>query len=388
MNSLKLALIEDDQDTIDTFERSCKVYKRKQNVEIEVIKCRNLSDFKTRILDIIECDGLIVDMALTKASENEESGLEVIEYFSNNKIIIPTVIFTATEDPALLDHAFIDIMVKSEVDNDDIISYFFKIKSSAILDILGGKGLLKEYMYNVFHKNINKQKNRWIDHSEKNLDETKKALLRHTLNHLFQYLEVDSKKVFVEEMYIYPPISEVISPGCVVRKDNIDYLVLTPACDLIPRPHKEKDEKGNIIKSPQGEPKITLKPKTNCVLLAEIQSLENSLQELLFAENLSKNAKNIRKCLDKIFQDNLEYFHFLPDAFDFKGGTVLFRSITSIEPEKLAKEYSSIIIRISPFFLNNIQARFSRYYARQGQPDIDYSIFIEEKVALFEANFQ
>ncbi|WP_457787002.1 hypothetical protein [Acinetobacter baumannii] len=90
MNYLKLALIEDDQTTIETFERSCKVFERQVEVKIDIIKCRNLSEFQSKILDIIGCDGLIVDMALTQASENEESGLQVIEYFSNNKIIIPT----------------------------------------------------------------------------------------------------------------------------------------------------------------------------------------------------------------------------------------------------------------------------------------------------------
>ncbi len=386
MNYLKLALIEDDQTTIETFERSCKVFERQVEVKIDIIKCRNLSEFQSKILDIIGCDGLIVDMALTQASENEESGLQVIEYFSNNKIIIPTVVFTGTQDPVISSHPFIDIMVKGEVANEEIIDNFLKIKSSGILDILGGKGLLKEYMYNVFHNNINKQKKRWIDHSGNNLEETKKALLRHTINHLFQYLEEDSSKVFVEEMYIYPPISKIISPRCIVRKDKTDYLVLTPACDLVPRAYKEKDENGEVKKSSEGEPIITMKPKTNCVLLAEIQPLEKSLQEVLEMDNLSRSPKNIKKCLDKIFKDVLEYYHFLPDAFDFKGGTVLFRSITSVEPEKLANEYSSIIIRVSPFFLNNIQARFSRYYARQGQPDIDYSSFMEEKIAMYGVN--
>ncbi|MGP4883116.1 hypothetical protein ACTXQV_68275, partial [Klebsiella pneumoniae] len=37
-------------------------------------------------------------------------------------------------------------------------------------------------------------------------------------------------------------------------------------------------------------------------------------------------------------------------------------------------------------FFYNIQARFSRYYARQGQPDIDYSSFMEEKIAMYGVN--
>lgn len=383
MDILKITLIEDDESEILTFKRTCEVISRKEGINIDLIICKSIAEFKEKILDIIASDGLVVDMKLNNSSGDEESGVSVIDYFSNQKIIIPTVVFTGTQDPIISTHPFIDIKIKGDAEISELIKNFQNIKKSGILDILGGKGLLQNHLYNVFHNNINKQKDKWIRHSVDNLDSTKKALLRHTLNHLYQYLDQDDEMVFLEEMYIYPPITKNITPGCIIKKDQIYYLILTPACDLVPRKKKIKDNEGNYIQDDEGNIKVEMKPKTNCVLLAEIQPLAITLDEVLEIENLSRNKKNIQKCLDKIFKDNLDYYHFLPEAFDFEGGIVLFRSINTIEPEKLIEEYSASVINISPLFLKNIQSRFARYYTRQGQPDINYTKYLEDKIAQF-----
>lgn len=42
-------------------------------------------------------------------------------------------------------------------------------------------------------------------------------------------------------------------------------------------------------------------------------------------------------------------------------------------PEIFDEEYGSPIVKVQEYFVKNILNRFSAYYARQGQPDFDFS---------------
>lgn len=150
MSLLKIALVEDDISVISTFMRTSQVLGEMEGINIEVVECRSIEEFKSKFLEVAQCDGLVVDMKLNTPN-GEESGVSILNDFSVNKLIIPTVIFTGTEDVALTDYPFLEIKVKGDTDIKDIFRNFLNIKRSGILDILGGKGILQDYLYNVFH---------------------------------------------------------------------------------------------------------------------------------------------------------------------------------------------------------------------------------------------
>ena len=85
-------------------------------------------------------------------------------------------------------------------------------------------------------------------------------------------------------------------------------------------------------------------------------------------EAFTKKTNSIKKLLNNNEQ---EYYHWLPENELFEGGLINFRKVHSIESEKLFSEYE-IDIKISDIFVKNILNRFSRYYARQGQPDLNF----------------
>lgn len=346
MNLLKIALVEDDEGVISTFIRTSEVLGQIEGIDIEIIECRNIDEFKNKFLEIAQCDGLVVDMKLN-TQHGEESGISILNDFSVNKLIIPTVIFTGTEDIALTDYPFLEIKIKGDTDIKDMLRNFLNIKRSGILDILGGKGILQDYLYNVFHKNIDKQKESWFEHATLEPDATKKALLRHTINHLNQYIDEEDDKYYLQEMYIYPPISQKIKPGSIL-KNNTDssknYIVLTPACDLA-------------------------QEKAHCILLCEIINPKQLISTRVRGEGCSSGRKGNLK---QFINNTNPNFHFLPPMFAFGGGFIDFASVLSVSPQECASEYSGTLIQISSAFIADIVSRFSMYYSRQGQPDLKH----------------
>lgn len=347
MNVLKIAIVEDDPEAILTFERSCKVYARKNDaLEIELVKCTNIAEFKSKLEEVINCDGIVIDMKLSSVDE-EESGVTVIDFFSENKIIIPTVILTGTEDVALDSHPLIDIKIKGKIEISEILDNFIQIRNTGIIDIIGGKGVIKNYLYNVFHKNINKQKDSWFNHSQIDSERTRNALLRHTINHLNQYIDEENNEYYLQEMYIYPPISQKIKPGSILNNpnNNKDYIVLTPACDLA-------------------------QEKAHCILLCEIITPKH----LIATKVNGEGSSNGRKKTLKVFTTNANpNFHFLPPMFDFLGGFIDFASVVSVSPKECSDQFSNTKIQISNSFISDIVARFSIYYSRQGQPALKHN---------------
>ena len=86
--------------------------------------------------------------------------------------------------------------------------------------------------------------------------------------------------------------------------------------------------------------------------------------------------------LKNVFGNNYtDYFHWLPETDFFNGGFLNFRKITTCTKDELGDIYDPPHIQISPHFVKDILSRFSSYYARQGQPDIDRTKIIEGIIA-------
>ncbi len=106
---------------------------------------------------------------------------------------------------------------------------------------MGGRGLIEQRLSEVFLENLQPQIKTWISYGEEDSEQTEKALLRYTLNHLLQLLEEDGERCFPEEFYLYPPVSEGITTGSIVKEktDDQPFVVLSPACDLVIRSNGE-----------------------------------------------------------------------------------------------------------------------------------------------------
>jgi hypothetical protein len=336
MNVLKLMLVEDDDQDCKTCIDSCKVYQNKTNRKIDIVVCKDV-DEAVKILDNTY-DGAIVDIKIGKDGEggNKVSSNIVTSFFR-----VPIIIFTATPDNASDEFEYVEIYKKGEIGYGAIFDKFIEIYDTGMTKILGGRGEIEKTLGRVFQKNFLPQRDAWIKYGKKNPTRTEKSILRHTLNHLLVLLD-EEELFFPEEVYIYPPLSEQLYTGSIIKKKSgiekeTSFVILTPACDLVIR------NDGNF--------------KTDRILLIEIDD---------------RDLYNEKGKIEKRLKNSLElYLHWLPKAFEFRGGFLNFRKITTVTADEYNNSYEKPFIQIAPSFIKDIISRFSAFYARQGQPDID-----------------
>lgn len=348
MTEIYLLLVEDDEQDRRICLSAATEFGDDFECKINISACKNIDEALTALSNSFY-DGAIIDMKLAKVG-NE--GNQVIQQIRNSLKRIPVVIMTGTPDVAETDDfPLVNIYKKGDKTYRDIIEELYGIYSTGLTKIMGGKGEIEKILSRIFIDNLLPQSESWSIYGSDNKERTEKALLRHALNHLMLLLDNDVDKCYPEEMYIYPPTSDRINTGCIVKKQCSDnyFIVMNPACDLAER------NGGGC--------------NTDRALLIEIQKLTDIFPEFNFS-NLSNNNKN---ALHNIYRNNKSgYYHWLPKVAFFDGGVINFRMITTHTEEELNSQYGKPLTQISPAFIKDIVARFSSYYARQGQPDIDH----------------
>ena len=220
------------------------------------------------------------------------------------------------------------------------------IYNTGLTHIIGGRGIIEETLSEVFLKNLLPQIQTWVPYGKEDSKRTEKALLRYALNHLFQLLEESDECCFPEEAYLYPHVSEDITTGSIVKEKTSDQqcAILSPACDLVIRNGKSN---------------------TDHILLVEIESVNDALEG-------SRNKNRV----ESLVKNNRQYRHWLPSTNFFKGGILNFRKLKTLNKADFDEQFEKPSIQISPPFVKDIVSRFSSYYARQGQPDIDSADFV------------
>ncbi len=357
MADFKLLLVEDDDQGI----RSCRDcvgdFNQEKSCEIELVECKNIQEAFGKLDNSF--DGAIIDL---KLSDEGDEGNLVVRRIQESHFRIPIAILTGTPDAADSEFAYIGVFRKGEKGSGyaELLNRFWEIHNTGLTRIMGGRGIIEKTLNSVFQKNILPQKDKWVSYGRVNPNRTEKALLRHALSHLLQLLDNDDERYFPEEFYLKPPLNENIRTGSVVKEKSDNqkrFVVMNPACDLVVR--------GNG------------KCNTDRILIVEIDS-QTSLFPTYPATGLSKSQQ---KELEKAYRNNkAAYYHWLPGTNFFEGGFLNFRKLSSLAIEDFKDKFEKPDAQISPFFVKDMVARFSAYYARQGQPDIDFDDFINALV--------
>ena len=355
MSELRLLIVEDNERDLRSFRNSVKVYKDEKDRTIDVVECETLEDALETLDNSF--DGAIIDL---KLADQGDEGNQVIEKIIKSFFRIPIAIFTGNRgnwDDNLNDKIMlIGVFTKGAIGYDGLLDKFWEIYNTGLTRIMGGRGLIEQRLAKVFLKNLQPQINTWISYGEENSKRTEKALLRYTLNHLLQLLEEDGERCFPEEFYLYPPMSEGITTGSIVKEETSDrpFVVLSPACDLVIRSNGEF--------------------KTDRILLAEIEDESEVVNAAL--DGIRRKQSKENKLRDIFNNNHRDYYHWLPQAYSFNGGFLNFRKLRTLDKTGLDEGFETPSIQISPFFVKDIVSRFSSYYARQGQPDIDNEDFV------------
>ena len=356
MNKLRLLIVEDVEQELESFRDDLEDYTHEKKRDIDLIECKTLEEALNTLDNSF--DGAIIDLKLENHRSNE--GNQVVEKIVESFFRIPIAIFTG--NPGDWDHSLnektmlIDVFTKGETGYYELLDRFWEIYNTGLTRIIGSRGLIEQRLSEVFLKNLLPQIKTWISYAETDSERTEKALLRYTLNHLFQLLEENDTRCFPDEFYLYPSGSEEITTGSIVKEKttNQPFVILSPACDLVIRNSAFK---------------------TDRILLVEIEGENDVINITLNGIRRKQSKKN--KLRDVFNNNYTDYYHWLPETDFFEGGILNFRKLKTLNADNFKEKFGKPTIQISPSFVKDIVSRFSSYYARQGQPDIDSTDFID-----------
>ena len=356
MNNLRLLVVEDREQDIETFRKMLEDYKSNMERDIDPIICRTSQEALEKLDSSI--DGAIIDLRLGNQSG---AGNQLIKEIERSFFRIPIFIFTANRSDIDDSLEGVKVFIKGDIGYYELLDRFWDIYETGLTHIMGGRGEMEKLLSEVFKKNIFPQIDKWIEHSKQDeQDKTQRALMRYTLSHLYHLLDDGQECFFPEEFYLYPPMLEGITTGSIVKENasNQSFVVLSPACDLVIRKDGEY--------------------KTDWILLVEIESENDVVNDEL--DGITKKRSKENRIRDVFNNNHKDYYHWLPETDFFEGGIINFRKLTTFCKGDFDKDFEKPTIQISPFFVKDIVSRFSSYYARQGQPDIDSANFIDRYI--------
>ena len=337
---MKLLIIDDDSLQRERYHDGIEDYCRKRKMEIIPEYCKNLQEGLERLDK--DYDGAVVDLRLSSGKPQAE-GNEIVKRIKRSKRF---PVYVLTGYPADLD---VDLQedirtgagLFFKVDKRDkpfaeVLDFLATIYHSGIFQVLGSNGIIESALNEIFWSHLSKSLAFWGTQPHEDIQMRKHRILRYALSHLSQKLDFNDQDVadhyYPDEMYIIPGLRKEWQTGDIVRDGGGKcYVVVTPACDL-------ENKKAERIQT------------------AEIEQID------------AKIPKD--KLLNIIKNSGPNKYHFLPPSQGFGGGVINFQKIqshiTAEFPQRFAKVGS-----LSEKFVKDIVARFSSYYARQGQPSFD-----------------
>jgi CheY-like chemotaxis protein len=362
MKELKLLIVEDDQDAIKAYQRAIKAFnierKLSHNNDVQIIELP--IDNKDSAINALrgfenDFDAAIVDLDLLGHGGQDSSGNDVIREIKSN-LRFPVFVITGTpqhlEDDLKEQSSLFKLLTRGE--EGDYLNEIFKIHQTGITQILNKKGIVENYISDIFWKHLSSSLNLWVDDTSRTPEEKEKSLLRYTLLHMLEYLDEDS--IHPSEFYITEPVKQKLSTGDLITFSDQRWVVLTPACDFALR-------KGN-------------KRNVNKAFLLRIKELSEELPNYDNTQKLEEVSGTLQGKIEKIIANNSKpYFHFIPKHSSIDAGLIDFQDkcsipIVEIERKIEAKEILRIAT-ISLPFLKDLIERYSSYYSRQGSPDFN-----------------
>ncbi|UPK52838.1 response regulator (plasmid) [Bacillus sp. H8-1] len=360
---LKLLIVEDDHTQIEMYKDNIELYNYKMQQSIEPVCIDNLEE-GLQALQNPDYDAAIVDLKLSPGDQDGK-GNQIISKIKSS-LRIPMVIISGYPqdlDPEYKSSNNPFIKVHRKDDNfNEILDNIVAIYKTGITNILGRKGHIEEYLSNIFWNHISSTIDFWKEQvvSEENIE---KVLLRYTLSHLQEHLELsDTQDGFEEylpiEMYVSPPIKKNAFTGDIIRytEDGSYWIILNPSCDMAQT--KAKDVTIARIEKVENDYILNLKRSI------QKSTEEGALSKQIELENLLKNSGSLK-------------YHFLPSCSCFEGGFINFQKVQSVRYKSLNVKYSRVA-SVTDRFAKDIIARFSSYYSRQGQPDFNTSKILLE----------
>lgn len=363
MSEIRLFVLEDDKKQAKLYQDAIDEFSKTKNIKIIAEFSDNLEDALEKLkTDVF--DAAIIDLKLG-GTDTEGKGNKAIREIME-KLRFPVFVMTGFMDELDDDLREENVFYKTYRNTDKNVSELLEeirgLYNTGITNILGKKGKIDSALQEIFWKHIAGNMDYWRSEI-KTPPECEKILLRYILAYLAGYLEMDEAGEFLRynpaEFYIIPPIRKYVFTGDILKKkdDGKLFIVLTPACDLAQG--KAKDITLSFIESKDMEFVTQQKRILTATLPADV------------TDEQKKKRDEAHNLLEKLLKNSLHSkYHFLPPTVQFCGGFINFQKITTMQLSGIDTDFERIA-SVTEKFAKEIVARFSHYYARQGQPDLD-----------------
>ena len=355
MGQIRILVVEDDPGEVSLCLRAVGRFNSTHDQVLRVDIARDFEDAKSKLDKSF--DGALIDLRL---EEEDDAGNRLIQMIEDQEMRVPVIILTGTPGRVQKELSYVEVHTRTAVGSsyDDIIARFKSIYDTGITKILGGRGQIESMLGDVFRHQIAPQIDQWEPYGAENSQRTENALLRHVMYHLVQLIDEKAESSFPEEFYLNPSLSRQIRTGTILEDEGRRRrcVVMSPDCDVIVRNGGRN---------------------TNRILVVEVVNPTE-----LFAwydregfETLSNNKMG--QLLNALKNNHSYYYHCLPESHDMPLGFLDFRRLKSLPDKYIDRKFGAAErIQIAPPFVKDIVSRFASYYARQGQPEIDFRAFL------------
>lgn len=367
---ISLLIIEDEEGQIEQIQDAIYDFNRRTGItEGIIIESVSVRTFEESLLNLLkkEFDAAIIDLKLSSTTDKEE-GVDLIEIIID-RLRFPIFVrsgFPEKVNDIVSEHHFVKVFKKTD-NLDEIINEIIKFYQMGITESIGTKGKVEKYLNKIFWDRLSKNVYFWNKDSFGEI-EHEKSLVRYCLSLLHEHLEIDENgDGFLDyhpfEIFIKPPIKSKHFFGDVLKDRDDYYIILSPACDMA----QDKYEKVIIVKIDPLEK------------IEEFATHRNKFhEEKDKSKNKADNAK--KKVVQFLTNNHSNKFHYLPPYLEFPGGLINFQKIESKTKEELQdmERFASI----SGEFSKDIGSRFSNYFARQGQPNLNTDVLLKSVLDL------
>lgn len=334
---INILLIEDDKAQVKSMKDIAEAYELSNDCKIQIDPIENDSMIGNKLFDN-KYDCIVID--INWGDQNPEGGRKLIDKIINKKRI-PLIVYAG--NLSYVEDIEEQIGFKKFTRTTSfniIIDEIIKIKNLKIFDLIGYDGSLDQEITKIFWNDLENSIRSINDIPEY---EDSDALVRMLTTRIVNKLNIpeDSRQKYFE-FYISPSVSEVVHNGDIYSINGENYLIILPECQVIH--HIDK-------------------PIT--VAHIDYEKAKNKISQVL--ETPEAKRQNVFNNMFSLEKSPAE--HFLPPYRDNGVGVIEFGNVCTFPREKFLKENK--LASINPDYMKNIQSRFSQYYARQGQPDID-----------------
>lgn len=346
---IKIIIVEDDKALQDMYKSSIEEYNA-ENEKFD-IEAFHLSDDKDipRILYKYHIDAMIIDLDWGTGIRQNEGNQLVRKVYKDCRIPI----FIVSGNLHLLEEDYADSPIfkkynRDEIYNSQLFDEIEKIYSTGYTKVLGNQSELDRMLSNVFWKHMCPVIGSW---DNKDKDFKTQRMLRFAVTRMNEMLNIDSSDNHDDydalEFYIKPAIKDKPFTGDIIDYENKKYVVITAACDM------EQKKLDYVV-----------------VCKIDFDEFDNIRKEI------KENKKKAEERLKRFINNAVPRYHLLPPCKLFSGGLIDFQQVENIKKEKFY-ENSIVKASINPVFHKDIQARFSHYYGRQGQPQLNKEDIVE-----------